>query len=214
MVWFEADLLPGYAWSFPLPDGRANVGFGIRRGRGITTRDMKQLWPELLARPHVRDFLGAGATPEAPHKAWPIPARLGRLPMTAANGRALFVGDAAAATDLLTGEGIAQALVTGRLASAAIVAAGADGPARAATIYEREVRRELGPDDRMSSALSSLLGSSVLARAALRAAGMNEWSRTRFVQWMFEAVPRAGLFTPSRWASVSFRRAGAFAGPR
>ena len=32
-VWFEPDLLPGYAWSFPLPDGRANVGFGIQRGR-------------------------------------------------------------------------------------------------------------------------------------------------------------------------------------
>src|SRR5699024_4859072 len=31
-VWFEADLLPGYAWSFPLPDGGANVGFGIQRG--------------------------------------------------------------------------------------------------------------------------------------------------------------------------------------
>ena len=28
-VWFDADLLPGYAWSFPLADGRANVGFGI-----------------------------------------------------------------------------------------------------------------------------------------------------------------------------------------
>ena len=31
-VWFEPDLLPGYAWSFPLPDGRANVGFGVLRG--------------------------------------------------------------------------------------------------------------------------------------------------------------------------------------
>ena len=31
-VWFEPDLLPGYAWSFPLPDGGANVGFGIQRG--------------------------------------------------------------------------------------------------------------------------------------------------------------------------------------
>ena len=33
-VWFEPDLLPGYAWSFPLPDGRANVGFGVLRGHG------------------------------------------------------------------------------------------------------------------------------------------------------------------------------------
>ena len=31
-VWFEPDLLPGYAWSFPLPGGQANVGFGIQRG--------------------------------------------------------------------------------------------------------------------------------------------------------------------------------------
>ena len=33
-VWFEPDLLPGYAWSFPLPGGRANVGFGVRRDGG------------------------------------------------------------------------------------------------------------------------------------------------------------------------------------
>ena len=32
-VWFEPDLLPGYAWSFPLPGGRANVGYGIPRVR-------------------------------------------------------------------------------------------------------------------------------------------------------------------------------------
>ena len=30
-VWFDADLLPGYAWSFPLPGGRANIGFGVLR---------------------------------------------------------------------------------------------------------------------------------------------------------------------------------------
>jgi menaquinone-9 beta-reductase len=54
-VWFEPDLLPGYAWSFPLPGGMANVGFGIQRDGGKVARvqDMKQIWPELLARPHI-----------------------------------------------------------------------------------------------------------------------------------------------------------------
>ncbi len=46
LVWFEPDLLPGYAWSFPLPGGVANVGFGIQRGSGIAVRDMKDLWPD------------------------------------------------------------------------------------------------------------------------------------------------------------------------
>ena len=32
-VWFEPDLLPGYAWSFPLPGGEVNVGFGVLRDR-------------------------------------------------------------------------------------------------------------------------------------------------------------------------------------
>ena len=87
---------------------------------------MKQLWPELLARPHVRKVLGDNAEPEAPHKAWPIPARVGSLPLS--HGRALFVGDAAGATDVLTGEGIGQALLTGTLAAEAIVAHGLDAP--------------------------------------------------------------------------------------
>ncbi|MDP9387850.1 MAG: FAD-dependent oxidoreductase, partial [Actinomycetota bacterium] len=91
-VWFEPDLLPGYAWSFPLGPGRANVGFGIQRTAGVSTRVMKQQWVDLLSRAHVRATLGQRAVAEAPHKAWPIPARLDRSVLSAAGGRALFVG--------------------------------------------------------------------------------------------------------------------------
>ena len=76
-VWFEPDLLPGYAWSFPLPGNRANVGFGIQRGGKVArVQDMAAIWPDLLARPHVRAVLGEAARPESPHRAWPIPARI------------------------------------------------------------------------------------------------------------------------------------------
>ena len=30
-VWFEPDMLPGYAWSFPLPGGMVNFGYGVLR---------------------------------------------------------------------------------------------------------------------------------------------------------------------------------------
>ncbi len=120
-VWFEADLLPGYAWSFPLPGGRANVGFGIQRGGKVATQEMKELWPDLLKREFVREFLGPDAEPEQSHKAWPIPARIESAQLVAGGGRILLVGDAAAATDPMTGEGIGQALLTGRLAAEASV---------------------------------------------------------------------------------------------
>ena len=41
IVWFDDDLLPGYAWSFPLPDGRANVGFGVLRDGSRTGKDVQ-----------------------------------------------------------------------------------------------------------------------------------------------------------------------------
>src|SRR4029453_7009957 len=108
IAWFEPDLLPGFAWSFPLPGGRANVGFGIQRGGKVARiQDMAAIWRDLLARPPAPAALGGGARPEAPHRAWPIPARVDRAALTGA--RTLFVGDAAAATDALPGEGIGQA---------------------------------------------------------------------------------------------------------
>src|SRR5207244_3986997 len=50
-VLFERDLLPGYAWVFPLPGGRANVGFGVLRDCGLSGRELKALWQDLLTRP-------------------------------------------------------------------------------------------------------------------------------------------------------------------
>ncbi len=206
-VWFEPDLLPGYAWSFPLPGGRANVGFGIQRDAGIAVRDMKDLWPSLLARPHVRQVLGDTARPEAPHKAWPIPARVDRVALTAAEGRALFVGDAACATDPMTGEGIAQALVTGRRAAEAVLAAGPSRPLVAAARYQADVRRDLFADHRMSVLLNRALKHRKGVRIALRLAGSTAWTRRNFARWLFEDYPRAVLVTPGRW------RRGMLAGP-
>ena len=209
-VWFDPDLLPGYAWSFPLPDGRANVGFGIRRTPGAPTRSMKAQWPELLARPHVAAVLGPEARPESPHKAWPIPARVDEVRLTAAGGRALFVGDAARATDPMTGEGIGQALETGVLAAEAILAAGSNRPTAAATAYEREVARTLAVDHRLAALLSRALQHHTGARVAVRIAATSDWTRRNFGRWLFEDYPRAVLATPSRWRRGMLTGPGAY----
>ena len=210
IVWFERDLLPGYAWSFPLPDGRANVGFGILRGGRHGVQEMPRLWSELLARPHVREALGPGAELEDRHTAWPIPARVTSSAL--AEGRILFVGDAARTADTLTGEGIGQALLSGMLAGGAIVRRGARDDAHAVrTAYERAMRREFFADHRMSELLGRVLRSERAARGALRIAGLTAWTRRNFVRWMFEDEPRAAAFTPRRWHRGFLRRQGAWA---
>jgi geranylgeranyl reductase family protein len=203
IIWFEKDLLPGYAWSFPLADGRANIGFGIQRGGRHSVRSMKELWPDLLQRPHIREVLGPHARPEDPHKAWPIPARVGRVPIV--GPRTMFVGDAAAVTDPMTGEGIGQALLTGRLAAEAILNGG--DPLKH---YERNVRHELVADDRMARLLIPLLGRPLIARGALKLTGATPWTRRNFARWMFEDYPRAMIATPRRWHRGMFSGAGAY----
>lgn len=209
-VWFEEDLLPGYAWSFPLGDGRANVGFGILRGGAISTGAMAQRWSDLLGRPHVRAALGPTARVGAP-RAWPIPARVDRTVLGA--GRALFVGDAAAATDPLTGEGIGQALLTGRLAAEAVLAGGAEDAEATQARYRRAVHTHLVPDHQMSSALGRVLAHSAGARGALALAGAADWTRRGFGRWLFEDEPRAAAFTPARWHRAFLRRPGAYHSP-
>jgi len=207
-VWFEPDLLPGYAWSFPLPGGEANIGFGILRTDGRRVADMKRTWPELLARPHVVEALGPGAQLTGNHKAWPIPARVDRAVL--GTRRALFVGDAAAASDPLTGEGIAQALESGILAAAAIETGGALGPEAAQRDYRAAVRGGLVPDHHMSMALQRVLRREWGARAAVRVAGLTPWTRRNFARWLFEDEPRAVLATPERWHRQFLSRPGAF----
>ncbi len=84
--------------------------------------------------------------------------------------RTLFVGDAAAATDAMTGEGIGQALLTGVLAAEAIAAGGLDAAQVTAT-YERSVRDALVADHRMSLLLIRALKHRKGARVAVRIAG-------------------------------------------
>ena len=206
-VWFDADLLPGYAWSFPLPAGRVNLGFGLLHADGKSGREVKEIWAAIIDRPHVREALGDGATLEGRHKAWPIPARIDTAVLQ--HGRVLFVGDAAAATDVLTGEGIGQALLTGRLAAEAIVATPGPG---AGAAYEHAVRRELFADHRMSASLGRVLARRRGANGALAVvAHSGAWGRRNFARWMFEDEPRALLLTPRRWHRRILRRAGAFA---
>jgi menaquinone-9 beta-reductase len=208
-VWFEPDLIPGYAWSFPLPDGRVNIGLGVLRRPGRSTGHLKELWADVLTRPHVREVL-EGAAPDGAWKTWPIPARISRSPLSGLDGRVLFVGDAARAADPMTGEGIAQALETGRLAGDVIAAAGPDRPSWAAARYARRIGTGMAVDDWASRVLSRVLESERGSGAWMRLADRSPRTRRHFARWMFEDYPRALFVTPHRWSRGALHRPGAF----
>jgi menaquinone-9 beta-reductase len=99
---------PAYAWSFPIGDGSANVGYGepLRR-RGVSRNDLLAGLQSLLP----------GVQPD------PRGLRAHRLPLSTGrphipDGRVLLAGDAQALVNPLTGEGIFYAVRSGALAGA------------------------------------------------------------------------------------------------
>ena len=205
-IWFDKDLLPGYAWSFPLPDNRVNFGFGILRTSDRSTKYMNDLWRDLLTRPYITETLGEHFVPEDRHTAWPIPARIHDA--VRSSGRVLFIGDAVCATDTLTGEGIGQALETGIAAGEAIHECNTAADVRDS--YSHKIDSLLLADHRMSSVLSRMLTYPVVARIVLALVDTNNWTRKNFVRWMFEDEARAVVFTPRRWHRRFLARPGAY----
>jgi geranylgeranyl reductase family protein len=110
-AWIELGTVPGgYGWVFPKGD-HANLGVGGALEEGPRLRDHL----DRLARAHGVD---PGALEDVHgHR---IPMR--RLGTPASCRRVLLVGDAAGLADPLSGDGIYEAFVSGRLAAEAILA--------------------------------------------------------------------------------------------
>ena len=134
---WEKELLPAYGWIFPLPDGRANVGLGMRADQ-LDTSDTKlpALLEKFCASPRVASEL-AGARRVGKVKGHHLP--YGSFSRHTWFDRALLLGDAAGFVNPLTGEGIEFALESGAFAAEAVaeaVAAG-DFSARGLSGYAR-----------------------------------------------------------------------------
>jgi geranylgeranyl reductase family protein len=207
-IWFDRAVLPGYAWSFPLAGGSVNVGVTLRREAGTTGAELKARVAAVYASPWFRSLAGRHARADAAERSWPIPARCSGSPLTALDGRVMFVGDAARLADPLTGEGVGQALESGEAAARAVAFAEPDSVAEA---YEAAVAGALSRDNRLAKLLSDAMARPLLTRAAVRGATLPVAQR-RFGAWLFEDYPRAFALTPRRWGRGTLGRPGAYAG--
>ena len=139
---------PGYGWIFPGPGGGANVGIGIG-----TLADRRAGAEAVRVLPAYLDHLvGLGLLDRPPEA--PYPGRLGgwlKMGMVGtvpAAGRVLLAGDAAGLVNPLQGEGIAQAMTSGRAAAEAVLGA----PGAAAARYRTQLAQAHLPYQRITAA--------------------------------------------------------------
>jgi geranylgeranyl reductase family protein len=139
----------GYGWLFPGPGGRANLGVGVALGQRRTGAQVApQLMPALVTRLRGLGMLD-GEPLQARRGGWLKLALAGTIP---ARDAVLLVGDAAALVNPLQGEGIAEAMMSGRAAAEAILA----GSGTAAA-YRRYLERAFADDYAATAAVHLLM---------------------------------------------------------
>ena len=113
---FIKDLLPGYFWIFPLPNGEVNIGVGIRSDKISKHKlNLKNILNTIIQQhPEIsKRFVNAEMVDDV--KGFGLP--LGSKKRSISGDNYLLIGDAASLIDPFTGEGIGNAMMSGLFAA-------------------------------------------------------------------------------------------------
>jgi geranylgeranyl reductase family protein len=204
---FLKNLLPGYFWVFPLPNGEANVGVGILsetvRKKKINLK--KEMLDIIANDPTFKErFKDAELTSNI--EGYGLP--LGSKVRTLHGERYMLVGDAAYLIDPFTGEGIGNALYSGRLAglqaNEALLAN--DFSAAKLAKYDSEVYRVMGPELKLSTRLQKLIRYPWLFNTLMKVSSRNKQLQELLSCMFYEVDLRKRLTKPSFYFKLLLNR--------
>lgn len=204
---FLKELLPGYFWIFPMNDGRVNVGIGMLSSyvskRKVNLR--KSLEQIITSHPTISARF-KDAKVLTPVQGWGLP--LGSVKRKISGDNFLLVGDAGSLIDPFTGEGIGNALVSGRLAGETLVAAVKSGrfDEEFLSTYHKKVYHQLEGEINLSHKMQKLARYETLFNFIVNKAIKNQTLRET-ITCMFEDLDiRARLKKPSFYVKLLFNR--------
>jgi menaquinone-9 beta-reductase len=196
-IHFVKDALPGYFWIFPLPGKKANVGLCM------LVSDMKKRKANLQS--ILKGILEANpvfksrfqnAKRATAVRSWLLPVNT-RKPKAAGNGYVL-VGDSASLIDPFMGEGIGNALTSGKLAAKAISQAFAenDFSEKSLSRYDAELDRAISRQVSLNYKLQRMATSALLADFIIGRAKKSKYVQAAITDSLLDAGDYARLTDP------------------
>ena len=155
-IYYMKDILPGYLWIFPMGNGLANVGMGVSLAV-IQKKEIniKEKFDELLESDIFKNRFKNAQRLE------PVKGHI--LPMSGkkeniSGNRFVVTGDAAALVDPFSGEGVGNAIRSGRVAAEHIKKCFLAGDFSESfnKAYDKEIYRRVGHEFRMGRMLIKL----------------------------------------------------------
>ena len=202
---FLKGVLPGYFWIFPLPDGEANIGIGMRADKMAAKKInlKKALQTALENNPALKErFSEAEQIGEVKLHGLP----LGSKRRAISGDNYMLVGDAALLIDPFTGEGIGNAMMSGMYAAkqAAECLMVNDFMANSIRSYDKELYNRLWPELLISYRMQQLVNFPWLFNFVVNKANSNKVLRET-ISCMFEDIDmRARLKSPSFYFNLLF----------
>lgn len=204
---FLKQLLPGYFWIFPLPNGEANVGVGVL---SETVREkklnLKKEMLDIIQNDPVMKERFRHAELISGIDGYGLP--LGSKVRTLSGDHYMLTGDAAYLIDPFTGEGIGNGLYSGRIAAlkAAEALEANDFSAAKLAAYDAEVYRIMGPELKLSHRLQKLVKKPWLFNMLMKISSRNKQLQSLLSSMFYEVDLRKKLASPTFYVKLLFNR--------
>ena len=202
---FLKDLLPGYFWVFPLPNGAANVGLGmLSKDLRRTKTDLRANLEEVVKSHPAIASRFQHATLEGQIVGFGLP--LGSKKRTISGDRFMLIGDAASLIDPFSGEGIGNAMISGRIAAQHAMKCfeSDDFSANTLLAYDETVYRKLWAELNLSHKMQRLVNFPWLFNFVVRRANRNSAIRDLLTMMFEELDIRKELSKPSFYGRLLF----------
>ncbi|HLP49299.1 MAG TPA: geranylgeranyl reductase family protein [Chitinophagales bacterium] len=202
---FLKEFLPGYFWIFPLPNGGANIGVGMRADKMHDKKvNLKKSFESILANNPVMKERFDGAERVGDIKLFGLP--LGSKKRTLSGDNFLLCGDAAMLIDPFTGEGIGNAMFSGLYAANQVERSLQQNNFSAASMqqYDKELYGRLWSELLLSYRMQQLVNFPALFNFVVRKANSNK-VLSETISCMFEDLDmRARLKNPMFYLRLLF----------
>jgi geranylgeranyl reductase family protein len=201
---FIDDIIPGYFWIFPLENGEANVGLGIlETERKHRNMDLREVLDRAINHPMFKERF-KNATPLERGGAWPLP--LGSKRRKSYGDGFVLVGDAAALIDPFSGEGIGQAVHSGKMAALAIAEVLKEGEPTEAALkrYDDRFWAMFGGEMMLSHKLQKLARVKWLLNMVIGKAARSRRVRETISGMLANTVPKKELTSPLFYLKLLF----------
>ncbi len=204
---FFRDILPGYLWIFPLPDNKANVGIGMLSSAVAKKKiNLKEVLQNLISTHPGLKGRFQNATPLETMKGYGLP--LGSKKRTLSGRRFLLAGDAASLIDPFTGEGIANAIRSGRVAASHILKCFEknDFSKQFNFQYDKEIYNRMWKELRLSRTLQHLCKYPWLFNFVVRKANQSKHVQQLLVDALAHLDKKKSLVRPSFYYKLLFNK--------